>query len=121
MAQNTTSLLNTLPHAVLLKKKASSQVQTEIKRPVIKFQTSPTKGAAHYASTITRNVGRTRWKAVEEDLHTVQTERGKTSLAVSILGEGSKLHLLEFAVTKTKHKKSKALIREKFGEGILEV
>ena len=52
-------------------------IQTEINNSIASFVRSPSKGAYNYASRISHNLGHSRWKGVEEDLHSLQTGKGK--------------------------------------------
>ena len=60
-------------------------IQTEINNSIASFVRSPSKGAYNYASRISHNLGRSRWNGVEEDLHCLQTGKGKAPMELSIL------------------------------------
>ena len=55
-------------------------IQTEINNSIASFVRSPSKGAYNYASRISHNLGCSRWNGMEEDLHCLQTGKGKAPM-----------------------------------------
>jgi coenzyme F420-reducing hydrogenase delta subunit len=106
---------------ILEQGRAVNLIQGEINDCMASFVRSPTKIAHNYASRIGHNLGRKRWNGVEEDLHTVQTSKGKSTREFTILKGKVKIRPARLRSYTKKDKIAREFIHKSFGEGIPEV